>query len=262
MKIEGTNDSQDDFIKWIDRMDIELRRAEYMAEFFLQGLKNDIRERLIEDKNIRHIDYMFSAIDEIDIKSDSDPDFDFYELLGVQAFDNGNYIVAEEAFRRLEGCGCFFDSKWRLAHLIRRGQVRDIEKYHAEDVTDLLMDGVKNKKVFYIVELALFMSLNYGDVNSWDLADQLISFLDNKSPKFAEIIDLWQKYRGEGELEGLLLFLWLIRHGHIQAEEAEYQELVKRIQDKLPLIPEKILKIRTSYEERQEQERRNLSILI
>ena len=258
MMIEDKYGSQDEFIAWADLINRELNRVEYMADFFVLKIKSIIQERLVEDKNIKHIDYMFSALDVIDLKGNIEPDYDTYGSLGVKAYSSGNYVVAEEAFRRTLHLKCDFDGKWHLAHLIRRGEVRNIERYHARDVIDLLMDGARNKKAFDMIELALFLSLNLGDEITWDIADRLISFVDSMFYGFDDAIEYWREYRYKQELEGCLVLFWMIRHGQIQDEMGSFSGLVNIIRDKLPGIPKKMLYIKTTYDERRGIEKKKL----
>ena len=97
--------------------------------------------------------------------------------IGSQAYDKGDFLLSEYAFRMLALSGSNH-GKIRLAALIRRG---DLPPYHlkkytcCQDALTLLRSGVELKGPFALVNAALL----YVDLGRWHKACRLIKRIDD-----------------------------------------------------------------------------------
>lgn len=94
------------------------------------------------------------------MRKNSGPDIQYVFLeIGMHAYRQKNYIVAEETFKRAAA----FDNisaKNNYAYIIRRGEADDSSIYKSSYVLKLLRTGISRKDGFSTVKVALLLSIN------------------------------------------------------------------------------------------------------
>ena len=158
-----------------------------------------------------------------------------YRSLGREAYEINNYILAELAFQAANNPKNISVSN-DLAYIIRRGEIGDTAKYNSRDIVDLLKEGVQNKDTFSLINMALFWALKVGDLDSWELADNLIQMVS--SNELSSVLDWWLSLAKKGDVEGYLVHLWLLKHNKIQMTPlGTMEELLGRVKKEIKLPP-------------------------
>lgn len=134
---------------------------------------------------------------------------DYAHILRSMAFieyNNGNTDFAEYLYRR--ACNLVDDYLLNnnLAYILRRKKNDPITT--AEIIT-LLLPGVREQNPFCMINMALLFALNLSGPDDWHTADELFSLL----PDALEGADAWwESLAKEGDIEGYLVFFFLLRH--------------------------------------------------
>ena len=116
-----------------------------------------------------------------------------------------------------------------LAYMVRR---------HEYDVTgisveEMLEAALRDSEAFATMNYALYISINSGN---WTDADKILETLSMESVK--EIFPWWESLFNSGDLEGLLVNVWLERHGKVGTRLLKYpQEHYHSLRQKYEGIP-------------------------
>lgn len=134
-------DSYDDIVKFIEAKKEETEKLD-------MGLLERIASRLESETDEEHIDYLFKILEENDFS-----DCFVFSHMGMESYSNGNFVVAEEAFRR--AAALCEDDVLRvgyannLAYLIRRKEIRNPQNASGKEIVELLKPGVEKKTPFH-----------------------------------------------------------------------------------------------------------------
>lgn len=211
-----------------------------------EGFLESIASRLETETEEEHIDYLFKVLDDNDLSECS-----VYSHMGMESYSNGNFIVAEEAFRRAVAF-CQEDVLRvgyanNLAYLIRRKEIRNPEKASGKEIVELLKPGTAKKDTFSLINMALFWALNIGAEDDWKMADELISLVSKSDVHGAYL--WWLDVGNKDDVEGQLVHLLLIRNGKIaKSPLGEMKALFDKVKAKYAAIPAEFKNIVTPFD--------------
>lgn len=211
-----------------------------------EGFLESIASRLETETEEEHIDYLFKVLDDNDLSECS-----VYSHMGMESYSNGNFIVAEEAFRRAVAV-CQEDVLRvgyanNLAYLIRRKEIRNPEKASGKEIVELLKPGTAKKDTFSLINMALFWALNIGAEDDWKMADKLISLVSKSDVHGAYL--WWLDVGNKDDVEGHLVHLLLIRNGKIaKSPLGEMKALFDKVKAKYVAIPAEFKNIVTPFD--------------
>lgn len=132
--------------------------------------------------------------------------------LGFHAYEHNEFNYAAHAFMRSAQMGDI-GAKNNFAYLLRK-ELCDCSSFYAPlDLLKILQPGLKAKEPLSVVNTALVLALLLGTDFDWEVADRLISCLDDISG----VASWWETIGKNGDLEGHLVHLWLLRHKLITA---------------------------------------------
>lgn len=95
--------------------------------------------------------------------------------------------------------------------------------------------------------MALLWALEFGSKEDWNLANLIISQISKKI--IFNTLSKWQSYAENGETEGYLVHLFLLRHGKIpNSSLGSIIELFERVKKDYPLIPDEMKNIVTCFD--------------
>lgn len=230
--VESESDSSEG--DWYEKIESEIKNALEKDDITkLKCLADSVKNRLLLEKDVINIKKMFNLIDNF---QNCAPWLISYSSLGRDAYEIKNYILAELAFHAANNPKNISASN-NLAYIIRRGEVGDVTKYNSRDIADLLKDGVQSKNTFSLINMALFWALKVGDSDSWELADKIIQMVS--SDELSSALDWWLNVARNGDVEGYLVHLWMLKHNKIQMTPlGAKEELLERVKKeiKLPLF--------------------------
>lgn len=212
----------------------------------LELMASRIALRLEVETEEEHIDYLFKVLDGIGPLECSE-----YSHMGMESYSNGNFIVAEEAFRRAVAF-CQEDVLRvgyanNLAYLIRRKEIRNPEKTSGKEIVELLKPGTAKKNTFSLINMALFWALNIGAEDDWKMADELISLISKSDVHGAYL--WWLDVGNKDDVEGHLVHLLLIRNGKIaKSPLGEMKALFDKVKSKYVAIPSEFQNIVTPFD--------------
>ena len=88
-------------------------------------------------------------------------------------------------------------------------------EYDLVDVSmeELLETAFRKQEAFATTNYALYWAINNGN---WEGADKIFEKLPKSSIK--KILPWWVSLFNNGDLEGMLLIVWLERHGKVEAD--------------------------------------------
>lgn len=156
--------------------------------------------------------------------------------LGMDAYNNGVFSVAEMAFRVLSDSG---DSNGRnnYAYMMRRSEVSDPMVNSPLKALRLLRDGIKESEPFAFVNAALTFTLCFGSDEDWHLADELMKRLPETNT--LSIRSWWEEVGHNGEIEGFLVHFFLLRHEKIEHSTlGSVKSIALRLKKKLDGFPD------------------------
>ena len=211
-----------------------------------EGFLESIASRLETETEEEHIDYLFKVLDDNDLSECS-----VYSHMGMESYSNGNFIVAEEAFRRAvavcqEDVLCVGYAS-NVACLIRRKEIRNPEKASGKEIVELLKPGTAKKDTFSLINMALFWALNIGAEDDWKMADELISLVSKSDVHGAYL--WWLDVGNKDDVEGHLVHLLLIRNGKIaKSPLGEMKALFDKVKAKYAAIPAEFKNIVTPFD--------------
>lgn len=216
---------------WYEKMQSEIKNAAEKNDITkLNSLADAVKKRVLLEKEIINIKKLLHLVDELQSCASWTLS---YSALGRDAYEINNYILAELAFQAANNPKNISASN-DLAYIIRRGEVGDTAKYSSRDVVDLLKEGVQNKDAFSLINMALFWALKVGDLDSWELADNLIQMVS--SDGLSSALNWWLSLAKKGDVEGDLVHLWLLKHNKIQMTPLGTRgELLERVKKEINL---------------------------
>lgn len=210
---EENRESEEDLQEcdWYERIEANIKDASQKADMEkLNDLAESVKRRLILESDVVSIKKMFRLVDDF---NDCAPWLISYSSLGMEAYENHNFILAEMAFQAANNPPNVSASN-NLAYIIRRGEVGDKNKYSSKDVADLLKTGVQAKDTFSLINMALLWALKVGDPDSWELADKIIQLISVDD--LSSALDWWLSIARNGDVEGYLVHLWVLKNNKIK----------------------------------------------
>lgn len=232
-------DSYEDIVKFIEDKKVGTEKLE---AGFLEGIASRLETETAEE----HIDYLFKILDENDFSECS-----VFSHMGMESYTNGNFVVAEEAFRRAVAF-CKEDVLRvgyanNLAYLIRRKEIRKPESASGKEIVELLKPGVAKKDTFSLINMALFWALNIETEDDWRMADELVSLVSRSDAQGAYL--WWLDVGNKDDVEGHLVHLLLIRNGKIaKSPLGEMEILFDKVKSKYAAIPAEFKNIVTPFD--------------
>lgn len=216
---------------WYEKIQAEIKNAAEKKDIVKLNLLVDaVHKRLLLEKEVINIKKMFHLVDAL---QNCVPEMLSYLSLGMEAYKIKNYILAELAFQTANNPKNISASN-DLAYIIRRGEVGDVTKYNSRDVADLLKEGIQKRDTFSLINMALFWALNVGDSDSWELADTIIRMVP--SDGLSSALDWWLNLAKNGDVEGYLVHLWMLKHNKIQMTPlGTKKELLKSVKKEIEL---------------------------
>lgn len=155
---------------------------------------------------------------------------------GLNAYNNGNYAVAEKAFKILSDCNDP-NGRNKYADMLRRGEVLDPSAHPPLEALRVLRESVENCEPFALVYMALTFALCFGTDQDWHLADDLMKKLPDKDAK--RIYAAWPESTRKEDIEGVLIHYFLLRHKKAQKSPLGSAEFMsKRLSSELSNFPD------------------------
>lgn len=111
-------------------------------------------------------------------------------------------------------------AKNNLAYIIRRNESSLSSLFSISEIADLLKNGLENRNIFSIVNLALTFILKSGEEQDWRLADDLFSSINETDTDIVGVDYWWENVGKKGDMEGFLVHFFLLRH-----QKLEYSNL-------------------------------------
>lgn len=113
-----------------------------------------------------------------------------------------------------------------------RNNLAYISRYHradlpcsAAELIDLLIDGVKQRDSFSLVNMALVFSQMLGSEDDWLVADRLIKLLQEEAPDMFSVQEWWSKLAEDFIPEGHLVLQWMNRHSKLPRPLSVFQTM-------------------------------------
>lgn len=154
----------------------------------------------------------------------------------MNSYDQKDFETAVYAFRKLVEAD---DSRAKnnLAYMIRRKEAVGRTKPPILEAMILLREDIEHKGGFSLVNMALIFALNLGEERDWRTADEMVSEIPGDEVE--DIFHWWKGLADEGDPEGALVLLWLLRHRKVkQSQLGNVKELQKLITEKFGKMPE------------------------
>lgn len=85
--------------------------------------------------------------------------------------------------------------------------------------------------------MALIFALDLGEEKDWWMADDMVSEIPDDEVE--DVFHWWKGLADEGEPEGAVVLLWLLRHGKIEQDQIKnVKEFQNNLLEKIGKIPE------------------------
>ena len=196
---------------WYEKMEENIKAASQKGDIEkLNELAKSVKSKLFLESDKASVIRLFRLVK---IFNDCTPWLISYLSLGMEAYENHNFVLAEMAFRAANNPPNVSAAN-NLAYIIRRGEVGNKSIYSSKDVADLLKAGVKAKDTFSLINMALLWALKVGDPDSWELADKIIQLIS--IDELAPALDWWLGIARKGDVEGYLVHLWILKYNKIK----------------------------------------------
>lgn len=156
--------------------------------------------------------------------------------IAMNCYDQKDFETAVYVFRKLAEMN---DSRAKnnLAYMIRRKETEGITKPPILEAMLLLREGIEDKEGFSLVNMALIFALDLGEAKDCQIADVMVSEIPDDEVE--DIFHWWKRLADEGEPEGEIVLLWLLRHGKVKQNQVEnVKELQNNLLEKVGKIPE------------------------
>lgn len=131
--------------------------------------------------------------------------------IAMNEFESGNLEYSEFLFRYIceQVDNISYDNN--LAYILRRK--RDNSTLNRCEIISLLLNGVRERMPFSLINMALLFSSNLSTDQDWITADTLFALL----PDSIENADSWWETLGKNnDIEGYLVHFFLLRHKKIE----------------------------------------------
>ena len=221
---------------WYEIMEENIKVASQKGDIeTLNELGESVKSKLIFESDKASIKKLFRFVE---IFNDCAPWLISYSSLGMEAYENHNFVLAEMAFREANNPPNVSASN-NLAYIIRRGEVENKSKYSSRDISDLLKAGVQAKDTFSLINMALLWALKVGDSDSWELADKIIQLIS--TDELVPALDWWLDLARRGDVEGYLVHLWILKNNKIKVTPLG-------IKDELLQVVKKEIKLPSFFE--------------
>lgn len=149
---------------------------------------------------------------------------------GMKAYTKKDYMEAKQHFiaalqarkGKMTACDC----ENNLAYMLRRKEVDEIVMDDiVYDVPELLEKGVREKKPFFLINMALYASV-MGNCVEMSRGDYYIKQIDEDGNSVQK---WWEDLAKEGELEGYMVLYWLFQHQVINTSVVGARERILHI---------------------------------
>lgn len=131
--------------------------------------------------------------------------------IAMNEYESGNLECSEFLFRY--ACEQVDDITYNnnLAYMLRRK--RDDSTLNRCEIISLLLNGVREREPYSLINMALLFSLDLSTDQDWITADTLFALL----PDSIENADSWWETIGKNDdIEGYLVHFFLLRHKKIE----------------------------------------------
>lgn len=154
----------------------------------------------------------------------------------MSSYDQKDFETAAFAFRKLAEADDSVAQN-NLAYMIRRKQTESRTEPPILEAMILLRKGIEDKEAFSLVNMALIFALDLGEERDWRTADEMISEISANEAE--EVFCWWKGLADEGDIEGTLVLLWLLRHRKVkQSQVGNVKELQKQVKEGFGKMPE------------------------
>ena len=156
--------------------------------------------------------------------------------IGLESYQNGDMISAATAFSIMCDYG---NSTGRnnYAYMIRRGEIPKGTEKSIIDAIKLLKPGIYDSVPFAFVNMALLFAINLGTDSDWKISDELMEKLPGDNSFGVQ--SWWEDIGNKGEIEGLLVHYYLLRHKKItKSVFGDLEVLSKKLVEGIKTFPE------------------------
>lgn len=159
---------------------------------------------------------------------------------GFASYENGDFAEAAECFisavkkwpDKARACNC----ENNLGYMLRRGEISEVViDGISYDIPELLNKGVNEEKPFFLVNMALYVSI-MGDFVDMRRGNCYLKRLDRNMA--AAVRTWWEKLAQQGELEGYIVLYWLYAHHLIEESEMGKEEIIQILNERFDVEPE------------------------
>lgn len=155
--------------------------------------------------------------------------------IGYDLYDKNAPKLAESSFRVAVDLYSESSVRTNLAYVCRRH--RDEVSTSDVEVIDLLLEGVKKRNPYSLINMALHFAQNLGLEADWKLADRMIGLIKSDEKDTDSAAKWWNELAQKADDEGILVLCWLERHGKATAD-AELREKAAGLRQRCPQIPQ------------------------
>lgn len=156
--------------------------------------------------------------------------------LGMSAYASKKYEIAEKTFSYLSDSGDS-NGKNNYAYMIRRKETVKNSGTMLIKAIQLLKEGIIQKEPFSYMNLALLLALRCGKDSDWKFADELAEKMPDDN--ISSIQGWWENVGSVGDVEGLLVHFFLLRHKKIKKSIfGDVEQLSQKLSSELDYFPD------------------------
>lgn len=156
--------------------------------------------------------------------------------LGMSSYASKKFEIAEKIFSCLSDSGNS-TGKNNYAYMIRRKETTENSETMLIKAIQLLKEGIIQKESFSYVNLALLLALRCGKDSDWKFADDLVEKMPDDN--VSSVQGWWEDVGNSGDIEGLLVHFFLLRHGKIKKSIfGDMEQLSQKLSSELGNFPD------------------------
>ncbi len=201
-------------------------RPVFIFEHDTEALLRKLILAIFEDSS--HKAEYLKLIEQVRVVCDCSPSLlsASFGSMGFDEYQKGSPALAATIFRLALEIRPDEGIQNNLAYICRRH--RDILISSDLEILDLLLSGVRMGDTFSLINMALHFAINLGRQDDLQLADQMFRLIRTNSASFSSAQEWWGDLAERQDEEGILVLLWLDRHGKM-----EFPERLKESRDRL-----------------------------
>ena len=131
--------------------------------------------------------------------------------LGMKLYDAEHPELSHWVYQQAVAMNPTQHAMNNLAYISRHH--RDVLNTSGVQIIDLLIEGVKSKEPFSLINMALVFGQMLGEEADWLLADRMSRLIDSGSVGFRSAVKWWSDLAEAEDPEGYLVLQWLKRNG-------------------------------------------------